>query len=93
MGKFTIPERVIYVCTGSKCSKRGGKDLYKNVKAFSKYYGDKNDLEVIQVDCFDRCKFAPVCNIQPDNIWLKEYHEKEVLKVLQIIMQDHQPKV
>jgi len=93
MGKFTIPERVIYVCTGSKCSKRGGKELYKNVKAFSKYYGDKNDLEVIQVDCFDRCKFAPVCNIQPDNIWLKEYHEKEVLKVLQIIMQDHQPKV
>ena len=92
MGKFTIPERVIYVCTGSKCSKRGGKELYKNVKAFSKYYGDKNDLEVIQVDCFDRCKFAPVCNIQPDNIWLKEYHEKEVLKVLQIIMQD-QPKV
>ncbi|WP_158990089.1 (2Fe-2S) ferredoxin domain-containing protein [Mucilaginibacter sp. L196] len=92
MGKFTIPERVIYVCTGSKCSKRGGKELYKNVKAFSKYYGDKNDLEVIQVDCFDRCKYAPVCNIQPDNIWLKEYHEKEVLKVLQIIMQD-QPKV
>jgi len=92
MGKFTIPERVIYVCTGSKCSKRGGKELYKNVKAFSKYYGDKNDLEVIQVDCFDRCKFAPVCNIQPDNIWLKEYHEKEVLKVLQIVMQD-QPKV
>jgi len=92
MGKFTIPERVIYICTGSKCSKRGGKELYKNVKAFSKYYGDKNDLEVIQVDCFDRCKYAPVCNIQPDNIWLKEYHEKEVLKVLQIIMQD-QPKV
>ena len=92
MGKFTIPERVIYVCTGSKCSKRGGKELYKNVKAFSKYYGDKNDLEVIQVDCFDRCKCAPVCNIQPDNIWLKEYHEKEVLKVLQIVMQD-QPKV
>ncbi len=92
MGKFTIPERVIYICTGSKCSKRGGKELYKNVKAFSKYYGDKDDLEVIEVDCFDRCKFAPVCNIQPDNIWLKEYHEKEVLKVLQIVMQD-QPKV
>jgi NADH:ubiquinone oxidoreductase subunit E len=92
MGKFIIPERVIYVCTGSKCGKRGGKELYKNVKAFSKYYGDKNDLEVIEVDCFDRCKFAPVCNIQPDNIWLKEYYEKEVLKVLQIVMQD-QPKV
>jgi NADH:ubiquinone oxidoreductase subunit E len=82
MGKFTIPDRVIYICTGSKCNKHGGKDTYRNVKAFAKYTGDKEDLEVIEVDCFDRCKFAPVCNIQPDNIWLKEYHEKEVLNIL-----------
>jgi len=86
MGKFTVPDRVLYICTGSKCSKRGGKHLYKNVKAFEKYYG--GDVEVIRIECSDRCDYAPVCNIQPDNIWLKEYAEKDVLKLLQKLTQE-----
>jgi NADH:ubiquinone oxidoreductase subunit E len=83
MSKFTIPERVLYVCTGSKCSKRGGKKLYKSAEAVTKYWGNVAGIEVVRIECTDRCDFAPVCNIQPDNIWLKEYSEKEVIKLLQ----------
>jgi (2Fe-2S) ferredoxin len=77
MSKYSIPEKVIYVCVGSKCGKRGGKDLCKLLKHF-----DKN-LEVIKTECTDRCKIAPVCSIQPGNIWLTEYSERQVLKVLE----------
>ncbi len=83
MGKFTVPDRVLYVCTGSKYSKRGGKDMYKLARAYAKYSKDK--FEAVETECTDRCKFAPVCAIQPGNIWLKEYHQKEVLKLLGLI--------
>ena len=83
MGKFTVPDKVLYVCTGSKCSKRGGKDMYKLVRAYTKHL--KDNIEVVETECTDRCKYAPVCAIQPDNIWLKEYHQKEVLKLLGLL--------
>jgi hypothetical protein len=38
--------------------------------------------EIIRIECTDRCDYAPVCSISPGNIWLKEYSEKEVLKLL-----------
>jgi len=82
MSKFHTPEKVIYVCVGSKCGKRGGKDLCKSLKGYVKETGLKDTAEVIKVECTDRCKFAPVLSIQPENIWLKEYSEKEVFQVL-----------
>ncbi|MDB5062367.1 MAG: (2Fe-2S) ferredoxin protein [Mucilaginibacter sp.] len=80
MSKFTVPDKVLFVCTGSKCGKRGGKDMYKAAKKFAKY--SPLNIEVCRIECTDRCDYAPVCTISPGNIWLKEYTEKEVLKLL-----------
>lgn len=63
--------------------------MYKSAKAFAKHYAGNNEIEVIKTECTDRCKFAPVCSIQPGNIWLKEYSEKDVLKLLQKAIQQH----
>ena len=52
MGKFTVPDKVLYVCTGSKCGKRGGKDMYKLARAYAKHSKDK--FEVIETECTDR---------------------------------------
>ena len=82
MGKFEVPDKVLYVCTGSKCGKRGGKELYKLAESFTKHAKSKTELEVIRIECTDRCDYAPVCNLQPENIWLKEYSKKDVLKLL-----------
>ena len=80
MGKFTVPDKTLYICTDSKCGKKGGKDMYKLAKGYAKLA--KENIEVIRTECTDRCKYAPVCAMQPDNIWLKEYHQKEVLKLM-----------
>lgn len=80
MGKFPVPDKTLFICTGSKCAKRGGKDTYKAAKRFAKYSGQ--DIEVIRIECADRCDWAPVCTISPGNIWLKEYSEKDVLKLM-----------
>ena len=84
MGKFSTPEEVIYICTGSKCGKKGGKAMYKLLKSYLKH---AKTIEVIRTDCTDRCKFAPVLCFQPQNVWLKEYSEREVLQLLERFMQ------
>jgi NADH:ubiquinone oxidoreductase subunit E len=85
MSKFTVPDHAVYICTGSKCSKRGGKDSYKAAKSFLKYQPGKH-IELIRTECTDRCDYAPVCAIQPGNIWLKEYKQKDLLKILSDII-------
>ncbi len=80
MSKFTVPDKALYICTGSKCGKRGGKDMYKAAKAFIKYSGE--NIEVIRTECTDRCDYAPICALQPGNVWLKEYRQKDVFKLL-----------
>ncbi|MEJ7780872.1 MAG: (2Fe-2S) ferredoxin domain-containing protein [Daejeonella sp.] len=85
MSKFQIPENAIYICQGSKCSKKGSRELYKNLKHYLKSSGMKDDIELIITECKDRCKFAPVLSAQPANIWLKEYTSKDVMKLLEDI--------
>lgn len=84
MSKFHEPENIIYVCVGSKCSKRGGKDMCKELKHLIKEAGQKDEMEVIKVECSDRCKYAPVLSVQPANVWFKEYSEKDVHRILRI---------
>lgn len=83
MGKFTVPDHTIYMCTGSKCSKRGGKDAYKMAKSFIKHLPGGKDIELIRTECTDRCDYAPVCAIQPGNAWLKEYRTKDLLGAIE----------
>ncbi|WP_259066414.1 (2Fe-2S) ferredoxin domain-containing protein [Mucilaginibacter sp. X4EP1] len=82
--KFIIPDKTLYVCTGKKCGKKGGKGMFKLAEAYAKHHHHEK-IEVIRIECTDRCDYAPVCTLQPGNIWLKEYKEKEVLKLLGLI--------
>ena len=72
---FKTPQQVIYVCTGSKCKKKGGKEISKLFRGMAKEAGFKDSVEIIKTDCTDRCKFAPVMSIQPQNIWLHDVNE------------------
>jgi len=81
--EYQTPKQVIYVCTGSKCKKRGGKDLSKEFRSLCKSCGLKEDVEIIKTDCTDRCKMAPVVCIQPQNLWLYEVSEYKVQNIFQ----------
>jgi len=88
MSKFHAPEKAIYVCVGSKCGKRGGKDMCKELKELIKEKGLKDEVEIVKTECTDRCKFAPILSIQPANVWLKEYSEKDAPRILKMAFQD-----
>ncbi|WP_161888695.1 (2Fe-2S) ferredoxin domain-containing protein [Pontibacter russatus] len=80
---FPIPDKVIYVCTGSKCKKKGGKELGKFFREMIKEAGLKGQVEVVKTDCTDRCDFAPVVCMQPDNAWMPQMNEAKALEAFQ----------
>ena len=84
MSKFHQPDSVIYVCVGSKCSKRGGKEMCKELKHLLKQEELRDEVEIVKTECTDRCKFAPVLSVQPVNVWLKEYSEKDAPKIIHL---------
>lgn len=76
------PDQVIYVCTGSKCKKKGGKQISKQYKDYLKKMGLKNRVEVIRTDCTDRCDFAPVVCFQPQNEWHLKVDENQAEELI-----------
>ena len=74
---FETPEKVIYVCTGSKCKKKGGKENGKALREMIKSMGLKGRVEVVKTECTDRCDFAPVMCFQPDNYWMHHVTEQQ----------------
>ncbi|MCC9138181.1 NAD(P)H-dependent oxidoreductase subunit E [Pontibacter silvestris] len=80
---FNIPDKVIYVCTGSKCKKKGGKDLSKLFRGMIKEMGLKEQIEVIKTDCTDRCDYAPVVSMQPENYWIQQTTETKAKEAFQ----------
>lgn len=78
MSKYhSKPEHVIYVCTGDKCKKRGGKEISKLFREMLKENHLKHKVEVIKTDCTDRCKQAPIVCFQPQNSWHLEVNLHE----------------
>jgi NADH:ubiquinone oxidoreductase subunit E len=67
---------------GSKCSKRGSREMYKNLKHYLKNKGMKDEVELIITECTDRCKFAPVLAARPQIYGLKNIPQKTYLNCL-----------
>ncbi|MHA6249354.1 (2Fe-2S) ferredoxin domain-containing protein [Pontibacter sp. CAU 1760] len=88
---FKTPENVIYVCTGSKCKKKGGKDIGKIFRGMIKEMGLKGQVEIVKTECTDRCDFAPVMSFQPDNAWLSQATEQTAKQAFQEHIIDKKP--
>jgi (2Fe-2S) ferredoxin len=75
------PECVLYVCCGSKCKAKGGKQLYKQLKSEVKHRHLKKVIEVIKTGCTDRCKAGPVIAVMPVNKWHLQMDEQSTAEV------------
>lgn len=75
------------MCMGSKC-KKYNKDYYKDLKDFLKANHLQHQVEILKTECTDRCKQAPIACLQPQNIWLIEFDEKEWKHRLQEVFEN-----
>ena len=76
MSKLSFPERAIFVCDGKKCGKYS--EIRKYCKEAIKANGLKGEVELIKMDCTDRCKQAPIVCFQPGNHWYAEVSERQI---------------
>jgi (2Fe-2S) ferredoxin len=76
------PECVFYVCCGSKCKKKGGKQLYKRLKSeLDHRHHFRPNIQVIKTGCTDRCKKGPILAVMPQNEWHLEVTEERGLDI------------
>jgi NADH:ubiquinone oxidoreductase subunit E len=77
------PGCILYVCCGSKCKKRGGKLLYKQLKSSVKERSLKRKMQVIKTGCTDNCKRGPVVTVMPANEWHFQVNEETVVSLIE----------
>ena len=53
------PAKLIYICTGEKCKKRGSKEISKTLRDITKDYG-WDHVGIIRTHCTDNCNHGPV---------------------------------
>lgn len=80
--KHETPACVIYTCCGSKCKKRGGKQLFKDLKTRIKESKARKFVQVIKTGCTDRCKFGPIVAVMPHNSWHYEVSTEKASNIL-----------
>jgi len=78
------PPKLLYICTGEKCKKRGSKEISK---LLSRYVEDRSiqDIGIIRTHCTDNCKHGPVVCLQPYNAWYFHVDEHRALELLQTL--------
>ncbi|TDB62365.1 (2Fe-2S) ferredoxin domain-containing protein [Arundinibacter roseus] len=86
MGKLTFPEKTIFVCDGKKCGRHS--DVRKWLKEEIKQNDLKNEVELVRIECTDRCKHAPILCFQPANRWFAEVSERDVKKLFEEFIMD-----
>lgn len=82
MSKKNTPPKIIYICTGEKCKKRGSKEISKRLREYAKDHDLDDTVGIIRTHCTDNCKHGPVLCIQPENEWHFHVDEQEALNLL-----------
>lgn len=89
----------IKVCTGSKCKKHGGEEIYKEMKDFAdkvnQYIEEENldekTLKIKATSCQGACKHGPVVSLKSKKI--KEAKVDEIKKEILDKYHIHQEKL
>jgi len=89
--KLAEVDHIIYCCQGSKCKKRGGKEVAKEIKQTIKENGWKDNVLVIKTLCTGHCKQGPIIHIQPDNLWYKEVDDEIGRKLTENLLRREPP--
>lgn len=78
------PEKLIYICTGEKCKKRGSKEISKLLKRLAEEQG-LDDVGIIKTHCTDNCKQGPVVCLQPLNAWHFHVTEDQAITLMKTL--------
>ncbi len=70
----------VFVCKGSDCKKKGGKQLLKSFNKEIKTTTNAKSTVVLETKCMNRCKEAPVVVL--GNQWATKVKENQVKQLI-----------
>lgn len=88
-GFSSIPEysRQVQVCLGPRCTMAGAWAVYdelrRGLQASGLEKAGPQRVIPVRTACLQPCNFAPVCSVQPDNIWYGELTPQRVRQIVQ----------
>lgn len=88
-GFFRIPEytRQVQVCLGPRCAMAGGWAVYdalnRSLQAAGLDKAGARRVIPVRTACLQPCNFAPVCAVQPDNVWYGELTPERIDQIVQ----------
>lgn len=88
-GFSSIPEysRQVQVCLGPRCTMAGAWAVYDELRLSLQASGlekaGPGRVIPVRTACLQPCNFAPVCAVQPDNIWYGELTPERVRQIVQ----------
>lgn len=83
-GASRIPayRHIVNVCLGPRCAQAGGWQVFDQFKQRLGVHGSSRagigDCVVIRTACQGPCNYAPLVNVQPDNVWYGTLGRAEV---------------
>lgn len=96
-GFSSIPEysRQVQVCLGPRCTMAGAWAVYdelrRSLQASGLEKAGPGRVIPVRTACLQPCNFAPVCAVQPDNIWYGELTPERVRQIVQEHFVEGQP--
>jgi NADH:ubiquinone oxidoreductase subunit E len=82
------PAKVLYVCTGEKCRKRGGKEISKLLRHYVEDHKLEDTIGIIRTHCTDNCKHGPVVCLQPGSEWHFHVDDHKAISLLKKLSLD-----
>jgi NADH:ubiquinone oxidoreductase subunit E len=81
-------QRLVLVCNGSDCKKKGAKNLRKALKKEAKSQGVFRSTHICKTKCNGFCKAAPIVGFSPGNVWLSNTNEDEACEAFRALLDD-----
>ena len=88
-GFSRIPDyaQQVQVCLGPRCVMAGAWDIYDELRRQLQSHGLEkiggNRIIPVRTACLQPCNLAPVCNVQPDNIWYGNLTAPDITRVVE----------
>ena len=80
------PPKLMYICTGEKCKKRGSKEISKLLRGYAEDPRLDDEVGIIRTHCTDNCKHGPVICLQPQNAWHFHVDEHKAIALLKSLV-------
>ncbi len=83
MSKKNHKHRVVAVCLGPSCRKKGGQALFDNLKVEIQRAHLSESVEVVETGCRGLCARGPVAHVYPDNITYCRLTPNDATRIVQ----------